>query len=344
MGRSYWRLASSLSLLLALVVCAGCNRAEPVPAKPLLIPGLAERQDGLQRMQLRGVGNVALVTLDRKDGHWRVAERANWPADEGRISQYLFVLSQTHRAEAKTDNPALYSRLGVEPVTSPGATGSELELSGGGISSRLLIGHEHAKFNSNYVRMDGQAQSWLTDLPVTFDPDPASWLDRRLIDLPLARIAAVQVSGGGEKPFSLSHRDDRFRLDDAPSAAMHDSHQGDAMASVLGQLKFEDLAPDDGAPKAERELRFVSVDGRLVTIQAWYEGGRLWARLAASLDEENLLAWTQQAGNERTADSLRKNVAEWNQRFDAHRFLLPENVATTLMLTHEQILSGAPGE
>ena len=344
MESSHRRFGPGLFLLLTLAVVAGCNRAEPVPAKALLFPGLAENQDKLQRLQLRGAGNKALVTLIKKEGRWRVAERADWPADEGRLSQYLFVLSQTHRIEAKTANPNLYSRVGVEPLSSPDATGTELELSGGGISSRLLIGHEHAKFNSNYVRIDGQAQTWLTDLPVTFDREPASWLDRRLIDLPLARISGVRVSGGDGVSFSLSHRDDRFRLEDVPSAAMGDSHQGDALAAVLEQLKFEDLAADDGAPMVERELRFQSVDGRQVTIQAWREADRLWVRLSASLDDEAVLAWTRQAGNEKTADGLRRQVAEWNRRFSGHEFLLPENVAATLMLGREQILAGEPAE
>ena len=44
-----------------------------------------------------------------------------------------------------------------------------------------------------------------------------------------AATGAALVSGGVDKAFALSHRDDRFRLNDAPSAAMHDSHQGDAM-------------------------------------------------------------------------------------------------------------------
>ena len=344
MASLHGRLASGLFLLLALTIGAGCKRSEPAPAKALLFPELAERQDELQNVQLRGAGNKALVTLVRKDGRWRVAERADWPADAGRLSQYLFVLSQTHGVEPKTANPKLYSRLGVEPISSPGATGTELSLAGGGISSRLLIGHDHAKLNSNYVRIDGQAQTWLTDLPVSFDRDPASWLDRRLIDLPLARISAVRVSGGDARPFSLSHRDDRFRLDDVPSAAMRDSYQGDALASVLEQLKFEDLAADDGTPVVERELRFDSVDGRQVTIQAWHEGSQLWVRLAASLDEKQVLAWTRQAGNEKAAEGLRKQVAVWNERFNAHRFLLAESVAATLMLSHDKILAGVPAE
>lgn len=346
MGKPSLRLVLVLSLLATLIVGAGCGRSEPTPQKVLLFPALAEHQDELDRLQLRGAGNAVLVTLVRKNGRWRVAERGDWPADEGRLSQYLFVLSQTHLAEAKTSNPDLYVRLGVEPISSADATGTELTLSSGAVSSRLLIGREHAKFNSNYVRVDGQAQSWLTDLPVSFDPDPASWLDRRLVDLPLARVAQVHVSGGAEKPFSLSHRDDRFRLDDAPSAAMRDSYQGDALASVLEQLKFEDLAADDGTQLSpvERELHFDSVDGRQVMIQAWHEGGQPWVRLSASLDENQVHTWTQQAGNAKAAEGLRKQVAEWNQRFSAHRFLLAENVAATLMLSHDKILAGTPAE
>jgi hypothetical protein len=337
-----WRPALSLSLLLLIALGAGCRRAEPVPEKALLFPWLAEQQEDIDRLQLKGAGNVALVTLARKGGKWRVAERADWPADEGRLSQYLFVLSQTHLIETKTANPQLYSRLGVEPISAPGAAGTELSLWRGDKSSRLLIGHEHAKFNSNYVRVDGQAQSWLTDLPVTFDRDPLSWLDRRLVDLPLARIAQVQVSGGAEKAFSLSHREDRFRLDDAPSAAMRDSYQGDAVAGALEQLRFDDLAADDGAAAIERELRFVCVDGRQVRIQAWNQGDRLWARLVASLDEEKLLSWTRQAGDPKAAEGLRRQVADWNRRFHAHRFLLPASVAAKLMLSHDQILAGVP--
>jgi len=329
------------ALVLALALGSGCERDQPESAKALLFPTLSERQVDLDRVQLTGAGNVALVTLSKKSSAWRVAERQDWPADEGRLSQYLFVLSQTHRIDAKTANPKLYPRLGVEPVSGAAATGTELSLSGPGISARLLIGHEHAKFNSNYVRIDGQPQSWLTDLPVTFDRDPASWLDRRLIDLPLARIAGVHVSGGAEKAFSLSHRDDRFRLDDAPSAAMHDSYQGDAMASVLDQLKFEDVAADDGSATIERELRFDAVDGTQVTIQAWHVGSQLWVRVATSIDEAKLLAWIQLAGHTEAAGALRNQVADWNRRFHSQRFLVPAGPAATLMLTHEQILAGA---
>jgi hypothetical protein len=344
MGIRPWPIALVLTLLGSIAFVGGCKKAnEPEQAKVLLFPTLADRQDQLQTLQLRGAGNKSLVTLNKKDGSWRVAERTDWPADPGRISQYLFVLSQTHREEAKTANPALYSRLGVEPITTANATGTELKLEGRGISGLLLIGNEHAKFDSNYVRVDGQAQAWLTDLPVTFDRNPAAWLDRRLVDLPLARVAEVRVSGKGEKAFSLSHRDDRFRLDDAPSAAMGESHQGDALASVLAPLLLDDLAVDDGTAQVARELQVIAVDGLQLNVQTWHVGDRLWLRLKASIDEARAEQWSKLAGGKvKPGETLSKRIDDLNRRFAGRRFQVPADAAVVLMLSHDEILAGAP--
>ena len=206
-----------------------------------------------------------------------------------------------------------------------------------------MIGNEHTKFDSNYVRVDGQVQAWLTDLPVTFDRKPASWLDRSLVDLPLARIAQVRVSGGTETPFSLSHRDDRFRLDDLPSGAMGDSQQGDVLAGALDQLQLEDIQDDDGTAVVERELQFVAVDGLKLTVQAWHVSEQVWVRLVASVDEARASEWARLATPQRPAsEPLAKRVAEWNQRFLGRRFLLPAESANILMLSHDEILVGAP--
>jgi hypothetical protein len=341
MGIELPRPACAFATLL-LCLAGSCRQAETTAAPALMFPTLAEGQDRLDSLQLRGAGNSVLVTLSRKDGVWRVAERGGWPADAGLISQHLFVLSQTHLAEAKTADPGLYARLGVEPIAGVAATGTELTLAGGGHSSKLLIGKEHPKFDSNYVRVDGHAQSWLTDLPVGFDRDPAAWLDHWLIDLPLARVAQVQSSDGADPAFSLSHRDDRFRVDDAPSAAMHDSHQGDALAGALDHLRFDDLAVDDASAKVERSLKFTAVDGIVFELQVWHVGDRLWARVEASLDPDRAKAWARQSGRVVDLDGLGRRVADWNGKFHGRRFLMPVETATVLLLSHDDILAGTP--
>jgi Domain of unknown function (DUF4340) len=245
--------------------------------------------------------------------------------------------------EAKTSDPKLYSRLGVEPISASDAKGMELTLSGKGVRSRLLIGNDHPRLDGYYVRVDGEVGAWLTDLPVYFDPDPRVWLDRRLVDVPLARIARVRIAGVDEKPFSLSHRDDRFRLDDAPAAAMRDSYQGDVIASALDQLHFEDLAADAGSPEALRTLDYSTVEGLLLQVQAFREGEQLWVRIKAAMDPATAQAWAKMSPANAAANAtLETRVTAFNRSFSDRRFLLADPVASNLMLTHEQILAGAP--
>jgi hypothetical protein len=335
-------MARALLPVIACLALGACGGDTASTEKPRLLPGLDKSQASVDAIQLRGAGNRALVSLERRDGVWRVAERNHWPADAGRISQYLFVLSQARRMEAKTADPKLYSRLGVEPVSAAEAKGGELALSGKGVRFVLLIGNEHPRLDGYYVRVDGEAGTWLTDLPVYFDPDPRVWLDRRLVDVPLARISQVRISGTDERPFSLSHREDRFRLDDAPAAAMRDSYQGDVIASALDQLHFEDLAADAGDVPAIRALDYSTVEGLLVQVQAFREGERLWVRIKAATDPATAKTWASvSAANAASNATLDARVASFNQSFKGRRFLLADPVATHLMLTHEQILAGA---
>lgn len=335
-ARRFW-------LAIACLALGACGGETASTEKARLFPSLDKAQAEVASLQLRGAGNRALVSLERRDGSWRVAQRNGWPADAGRISQYLFVLSQARRMEAKTSDPKLYARLGVEAISAVDAKGAELTLSGKGIRSRLLIGNEHPRLDGYYVRVDGEAASWLTDLPVYFDPDPRVWLDRRLVDVPLARIARVRISEAGERPFSLSHREDRFRLDDAPSAAMRDSYQGDVIASALDQLHFEDLVADAGGTPAIRSLDYATVEGLLLQVQALRDGEQLWVRIKAAVDPATAQAWSKvSAANATSNATLEARVAALNKSFEGRRFLLADPVATNLMLTHEQILAGAP--
>ena len=338
-----WRAARLLLPALACLALAACGSDTASTEKAKLFPGLDKAQANVESMQLRGAGNRTLVSLERRNGAWHVAERNGWPADAGRISQYLFVLSQARRMEAKTSDPKLYSRLGVEPVGAVEAKGTELTVSGKGVRSRLLIGNEHTRLDGYYVRVDDEARAWLTDLPVYFDPDPRVWLDRRLVDVPLARIARVRISGVDEKPFSLSHREDRFRLDDAPAAAMRDSYQGDVVASALDQLDFEDLADDAGSATVIRTLDYSTVEGLLLQVQAFRDGEQLWVRMKAETDPATAQAWAKvSAANAASNATLEARVKAFNDSFSNRRFLLADPIATHLMLTHEQILAGAP--
>src|SRR6476646_10137954 len=90
----------ALGLLAAALVAAALywsRREQPieVEAQSLLFPELAQRQDRIDGIRMSGAGNATLVDLKKISGLWRVTERNNWPADAGKISQLLMLLSQT---------------------------------------------------------------------------------------------------------------------------------------------------------------------------------------------------------------------------------------------------------
>lgn len=348
---------SARQLILLGVVAAGLiaavlfwtRREQPIEVEPqsLVFPELAQRQDSIDSIRVLGAGNALLVGLKKQNGQWRVLERNGWAADAGKVSELLFQLAQARLQEAKTDDPALYSKIGVEALGDRWAQGLELRLDGGGKPLRLLIGHAHVNFDGDFVRVNDGKLSWLSDRHLDVSRDPVEWLDHHLIDRPLARIEQVQVEPADGNKYALVHRDDRFRLADVPSAAMGDSHAGDAMAGFLDQLDLEDVADDDGKTPVERRVRFLGVDGVSIVVDAWREKGKVWVRLDAALDAARADSWL--AGADRSnpqgrADAmkkLREQVAAWQQRFAGKRFLLPNFKSAILLMSRGQILTGA---
>lgn len=338
-------------------------------AGSLLLPELAARLETIDRLQVRGAGDQVLVDIEKSDGRWRMPSRLDWPANQREISRALFRLSQARRLEAKTANPERHARLGVESVADAGARGSELHLSGGGEPLRLTIGDNHPSLGGSYARVGDEAQAWLLDVDVAPARNPVDWLDRRLLDLPLARVSQVRITPSSGRAFRLTRADDdRFSLDGQPSAALGNPDDGNATAAALEQLVLDDVAADSGAP-ARQTLVYESEDGVVVTVAAWRQDDGTWARLEAGLDEARAGEWLARvpapdAGDaaapsadaddapaadvDATTDrddrleTLRRRVARWQARFEGRQFLLPPQKAANLMKSREDYLAGSP--
>jgi hypothetical protein len=338
------RLFVAFAASLALISLVGCADKPQAPAtKALALPALAARIDRIDEIRFRGAGNRVLVTLRKRAGVWYVVERGDWPALPGLVDTALFALSRAHLAEAKTDQARLYPRLGVEDVAAADAQGMEVRLSGGGQPLTLIIGHEHPKLDGNYVRVEGRGQSWLTDVALSFEREPVGWIDRNLVDLPLARVDEVRIEPSPGKPFVLKRRGDRFWPVGAPDPNVISSRAGDALAGVLDHLEFEEVADDSAQIQAiDRRLRFVAVDGRVVELKAWRVDGKIWAALSVTLDPGRAAAWQAQAPDATAKATIAKEFGDWQQRFAGHAFQLPAYQASILYTSHDQILTGPP--
>jgi hypothetical protein len=271
-------------------------------------------------IELRGAGDRVLVTLERRAGAWTVRERTGWPADPGLVRALLDELATARRVEAKTAMPDRHARIGVEAVSGVDATGVEVRLRGKAWSDAVVVGKAPPAAPGRFVRRSADAQAWRVDRRLDVAREPAAWLDTRLFDEPLPRVDRVWSRDDAGHEFSLVHRDDRFRIAEAPSAAMGDSYRGDTLAAVLTDLRIEDVAVDEGAA-AERTVTFALKDGRRITLESRRIDGRVWTRAYAC------------PADVRDCDSTRSA---------GRRYLLPARVAADLWLTRDQILGRTP--
>jgi hypothetical protein len=312
-----WHRLAAIALL---AVAGGCDRGPSTATGGPWLPHFAQLAPSVDSIVVRRGGDVPAVRLQRKDGMWRVASRADWPAAPGRVEGLLEELAEARRLAAKTTHPDRYARLAVQPIGDSASEGVRLDI-GGDPPLRLLLGRAHGE-TERFVRIDGDAQAWLVDKPLRASAEPDDWLDTRLVDAPLARIAHVDVRNADGHDFALEHRDDRFRVVGVPSAAMGDSPRGDALAGVLDQLQFEDVAKDEeGHVRPDRTLRFTAHDGSWLELDAWRIDGRIWVRGRDGGQGELAKAWANPA------------------LVPGHRFRLPAIQAAALMQARSQVLA-----
>jgi len=325
------------------------------------LPGFDVRVETVDRIEVFGAGRTPLLAVEKRDGRWQMPDRQDWPANQREIGSALFRLGQARRIEAKTANPALHSRLGVEDVGADDAAGTELVLSGGGEPLRLTIGNNHPGLGGSYVRIGDDPQAWLLDEDIAPARDAADWLDRRLLDIPMARIDVIRVAPASGRAFRLSRVQDRFSLDGQPPAAMENPDAGNTTAGFTDQLPLDDVAADSGA-EATQTVVFEGLDGVLITVAAWREDSATWARFGAELDEARATAWisqravdredieradettaplpTDEASPEQQLAELREKVGEWQTQFEGRQFLLPAYKAAPLMRSRNDYLAG----
>jgi hypothetical protein len=318
------RVALVVVATLALLGCVPRAPEAPAASGPLL-PGLAPKLSTLESIELRTAGDAVAVTLQRAKPGWTVRERTGWPADPSLVRTLLEDLAAAQRVEAKTAMPDRYARIGVEAVAAADAGGIEVRLRGKDWNEAVVVGNAPPAGPGRFVRRSAEAQAWLADQALVLPREPAAWLDTRLFDIPLARIVAVHSRDDAGHAFALAHRDDRFRVVDAPSAAMGDSYRGDTLAGVLEDLRLEDVAADDGHV-AERTVDFTLDGNGRVRLEAWRVDGRVWVRVRECPGAENGAM----------ADCAVS--PQWHGR----RFLLPAHVTPQLLLTRDQVLGRTP--
>ncbi len=326
------------ALALALVLAGQRNPATQPPAAGKLFPGLAKNLDAATRVRIAGAGNATLATLEKTDAGWGLVEKNGYRVDVARLRDLLDALANATLIEAKTANPTLHSRLGVEDVAQADARGALVEITTPDATHAVIVGDNAGQGSGTYVRRADEPQSWLIGGDIAVEKTPAEWLDKAIIDIAARDVTGVEVIPAKGVPVKITRVENEtaadFSLLDIPKGREPaEGYTRDALAGALSMLRFDDVFSTDAemaaqpAPEAMQRTTFTLADGRSVEVQSWDKDGKFMSRFSMALNEAAARAALQRhavAKDDAAGDATTENPANAGLDVDAELAKLHE--------------------
>jgi Domain of unknown function (DUF4340) len=271
-------------LLAGLVAVTFSNRQGEPPEHGLLFPDLKSRINDISQVSISKPGET--LTITNESGKWVLAERRNYPADTGKLRQLLLALADASKLEQKTSNPEMYARLGVED---PGveSKGQEIRIIGPETETALIIGNL-AQRKYRYVRIPGQAESWLIDQNPNIPSDAGGWLLQPVLDIDSSLVRSVTITHGDSETIHVEKADSKasnFDVADIPAGReLSYPSVANGIAGVLSKLNLQDVAPaaDGDAGESPARTVFTTFDGLEITVDSSLHDGDTWITVSAS--------------------------------------------------------------
>lgn len=294
--RKFLILGGIAAVLLVAALWFGAQRQPErgEEGRQVLLPALAEGVNDVTGLRVTGAGDELLWEARREGEAWVMANRGGYPADFSRLRELLLKLSRAQVIEAKTANPALYDRLGVQDVSAADAEGLKVEVLGIDPPLALIVGRANPQSNGNFVRRADEAQSWLVDTALPIQREPAQWLQRELSQLPVSRVQRVEIVHADGDRVELVRSDESgsdFRIGNVPRGREAGiAYLADSTAALLSDLSLDEVAPAAEWPLPEdadeiSRARFELDDGLVYRLDAWRDEERTYAQIAVELDE-----------------------------------------------------------
>lgn len=289
-----WLLGTTIVavIIAALVSRTTGPKSDPLAGQLVLLEA-AKRLPDIGRMAL--VHGDQKTTLVRNGDAWTVEERGGYPADTTKVREALLGLADLRFVEPKTAKPESYGRLEVEDAGGKDSKSTLVTLADtkGALLGEVIAGKHRADQLGGgeggvYVRKPGNAQSWLAQGNLDLAGNTAAWLDKKLVDLPVAQVkeAVLAQPDGTKLTLARDKPEDKLRLVEMPKdkKLKYDSVLDDA-AGPLGALQLDDVRPakDFDFPKdGVATARFTSFTGLTIAVELADKDGLSWARFTAS--------------------------------------------------------------
>jgi hypothetical protein len=287
----------ALTVLTVAVVAAAAysvrtrdEHTAAVQQSQVLFPKLKSEINTVDEISVENHANT--ITVKRSaDGSWVVASKYNYPARFDTVKKVIVGIADMKTAEAKTDDPKLFSELGLADITADNSKAKLVVLkSNGQAVAQVLFGERKyapgIDTARTYVRKPDGGRAWLVENAPDVEANVKDWMVEDTVAVPPERVKEAELSGP-DRPTLTVYRDSKdeknFKVRNMPSGAKleYDSAP-DGVAGAMAYISYDDVKPvgDVDFSKADT-ARVTTFDGLQVTASLAKVDKDTWVKFEA---------------------------------------------------------------
>lgn len=327
----------TIAALLAAVFYQPTAVTPPATDVGLLLPGLAEHLDKVQKVNILHAGEA--VTLSKQKDIWTITEKANYPAVKDQIRELLMGLAQARRIEPKTRNRENHAALGLADPDKSGSEASRIELfdQSGKSLAKVMLGKRKPATESGrndfYALVKDDPQTWLVEGRMPAIGAAGAWLARTVLELERSRIVELTFAHSDGEVLRLKPKapDQTAMALEGLQAdeKLQNDYALDDMADRLALMQMEDVQPVDKLKwpdKPDLQIDAKTKDGLSVKITAAKIDNQIWLRLVA----EGAAATEPPVAASKTATTTESTDKKSDADKEAKSTKTPQQEAATL--------------
>jgi hypothetical protein len=224
---------------------------------------------------IRIVEPKSTLTLRQKDERWAIAERADFPADVGKVRQFVVQALSLKVGQSEPAGEKDRARLNLDE------SGTQVEFASadGKALGKLVVGKKYFRReveNPEKARADGRFVA-LPDEPkmvyIVSDPLPlattrtSEWIDKTSFQVEKVKTLEVRFPEGGGYRIERDADNAEWRLANARDGEKLEVTRANAASYSLSMLELADVAPNNTALEEPTTIRATTLDGLSYSIQ-----------------------------------------------------------------------------
>lgn len=175
-----------------LAISRGTRTAEFEPGGPFL-PDLAAKAGSIDRIELERGGKRMEVVRDGTA--WKLATNDGYPARFEEVKGLVSGMSGFKIDQKMTARKDRHAELGLGWPESTGKGARARLLAGESVVADLILGEERANPRAQFVRREGEDQTWRVLGSVIVEIEPRRWTDAELLAIPDGEVREVMLNG-----------------------------------------------------------------------------------------------------------------------------------------------------